>query len=104
MQIIKAKLSESKRQPRRIIAVYRPVKDFKEDNESQLYQAQLRVFRIKALYKNTEERIDFQTLQKIQEEINQLKDHIECSGLQLEIEELLFDRDQESGLEEETEN
>ena len=104
MQIIKAKLSESKQQPRRVITVYKPVKGFKESNESRLYQAKLRALRIKALYKSTEERIDLQTLQKIQEEINQLKDHIECSNLQLEIEDLLFDQDQESGLKEETEN
>ena len=93
MQIVKARLSESKQQPRRLMAVYRPIKDFKEDNESKLYQAQLRALELKRSIRIIENEIDFQTLKRIQEEINQLKDHIIRWELQLEIEELLLDQD-----------
>src|SRR3954451_14966537 len=104
MQIINKRLSKTKQQLKRPTGVYRPAKDFKEEQEPTSYQIQLRVFRIRALYRSVEGEINFQTLKEIQEEINQLKTLIEDNNLQVNLEELLFEQNQESGFEQEAEN
>ena len=104
MQIINKRLSEPKQQQRQLTGVYRAKKDCKEDQEPTSYQVQLRILRIKALYRRTEGEISFQTLKNIQEEINKLRNCIEDWNLQVNLEESLFGQEQEAGFEQEAEN